>query len=196
MLFQVTSVDLQEINRVLRLIQEGRAQGAVSKVAASFTPSATVSVTSGPGGMAGTSTPPSGTVTPSNIDATGATNNQVLTVVGGIGAWANPAVSSVFSRTGAVTAQSGDYTVAQVTGAAPLASPALTGTPTAPTASQNTNTTQLATTAFTIAVVGTRRKVDIGSLITIPSDRCVVVADYFLVEGDITFQDSTMMVLG
>lgn len=39
-------------------------------------------------------------------------------------------VRSVFGRTGAVTAQSGDYTVAQVTGAAPLASPALTGTPT------------------------------------------------------------------
>ena len=38
--------------------------------------------------------------------------------------------------------------VADVTGAAPLASPALTGTPTAPTAAANTNTTQLATTAF------------------------------------------------
>lgn len=57
-------------------------------------------------------------------------------------------VSSVFGRTGAVTAASGDYTVAQVTGAAPLASPALTGTPTAPTAATATNTTQLATTAF------------------------------------------------
>ena len=33
---------------------------------------------------------------------------------------------------------------------APLASPALTGTPTAPTAALNTNTTQLATTAFVI----------------------------------------------
>ncbi len=42
------------------------------------------------------------------------------------------AVSSVFGRTGAVTAQSGDYTVAQVTGAAPLASPVFTGTPTVP----------------------------------------------------------------
>ena len=31
---------------------------------------------------------------------------------------------------------------------APLASPALTGTPTAPTAADNTNTTQIATTAF------------------------------------------------
>ena len=36
-------------------------------------------------------------------------------------------VASVFGRTGAVAATSGDYTVSQVTGAAPLASPALTG---------------------------------------------------------------------
>lgn len=37
-------------------------------------------------------------------------------------------VSSVFGRTGAVTAQTGDYSVAQITGAAPLASPTFTGT--------------------------------------------------------------------
>jgi hypothetical protein len=37
-------------------------------------------------------------------------------------------VSSVFGRTGAVVATSGDYSVAQVTGAAPLASPTFTGT--------------------------------------------------------------------
>ena len=37
----------------------------------------------------------------------------------------------------------------QLDAKAPLASPALTGTPTAPTASAGTNTTQLATTAFT-----------------------------------------------
>jgi len=37
------------------------------------------------------------------------------------------AVSSVFGRTGAVVAASGDYSVGQVTGAAPLASPAFTG---------------------------------------------------------------------
>jgi len=36
-------------------------------------------------------------------------------------------------------------------GTAPLASPALTGTPTAPTAAVGTNTTQLATTAFVLA---------------------------------------------
>lgn len=46
------------------------------------------------------------------------------TVAGGTGG----AVTSVFSRTGAVTASSGDYTVGQVTGAAPAASPTLTGT--------------------------------------------------------------------
>ena len=38
------------------------------------------------------------------------------------------AVSSVFGRTAAVIAQSGDYTVAQVTGAAPVADPTFTGT--------------------------------------------------------------------
>ena len=59
-------------------------------------------------------------------------------------------VASVFGRTGAVVATSGDYTVAQVTGAASLASPTFTGVPAAPTAAINTNTTQLATTAFVI----------------------------------------------
>jgi len=63
------------------------------------------------------------------------------------------AVSSVFGRTGAVTAQSGDYTVGQITGAAPTASPTFTGTPAAPTAAPGTNTTQLATTAFVAAAV-------------------------------------------
>ncbi|WP_304349761.1 tail fiber protein [Comamonas testosteroni] len=40
-------------------------------------------------------------------------------------------------------------------GAAPLASPGLTGTPTAPTAAVGTSTTQLATTAFVIGQAGT-----------------------------------------
>lgn len=39
----------------------------------------------------------------------------------------------------------------QLNGKAPLASPALSGTPTAPTAAVGTNTTQLATTAFVLA---------------------------------------------
>lgn len=40
-----------------------------------------------------------------------------------------------------------------VTGKAPLVSPALTGTPTAPTAADGTNTTQVATTAFVQAAI-------------------------------------------
>lgn len=63
------------------------------------------------------------------------------------------AVSSVFTRTGAVTAQSGDYSVGQVTGAAPLASPAFTGTPTAPTPLTSDNSTDVATTAYTRAYI-------------------------------------------
>ena len=42
----------------------------------------------------------------------------------------------------------GDHVHPTDTSRAPLASPAFTGTPTAPTASSGTNTTQIATTAF------------------------------------------------
>lgn len=61
---------------------------------------------------------------------------------------AGGAVSSVFGRTGAVVNVSGDYAVGDVTGAAPLASPALTGIPTAPTPTSSDNTTKIATTAY------------------------------------------------
>lgn len=121
------------------------------------------------------------------------TSGTILTGTGtGTSAWTAPTaapVSSVFGRTGAVTAQTGDYTYTQVgadaSGAAataqsnaesfatsavatetsraetaeallaPKASPALTGTPTAPTASGGTNTTQIATTAFVEAALPT-----------------------------------------
>jgi|GEM_PF-5440005 len=46
---------------------------------------------------------------------------------------------------------------------APLASPAFTGTPEAPTANPGTNTTQLATTAFVVAAVLAQSKQSIGS---------------------------------
>lgn len=68
-----------------------------------------------------------------------------------LGSSSGGAVASVFGRTGVVTAQTGDYGVGQVTGAAPLASPSLTGIPTAPTAAPGTNTNQLATTAYVLA---------------------------------------------
>jgi hypothetical protein len=63
-------------------------------------------------------------------------------------------VTSVFGRSGDVVAVSGDYSVNQVTGAAPLNSPTFTGVPAGPTAAPGTNTTQLATTAFVIANAG------------------------------------------
>lgn len=72
------------------------------------------------------------------------------------GNWAAPpgsAVTSVFGRTSAVAAEPGDYSVSQVTGAAPLASPVFTGTPEAPTAPTGTSTTQIATTAFVAGAV-------------------------------------------
>ena len=85
------------------------------------------------------------------VDAQGfVTDVTDVSISGSIGG-----VTSVFTRTGAVTATSGDYSVGQITGAAALASPALTGTPTAPTATGGTNTTQIATTAFVTGAVAT-----------------------------------------
>ncbi|MBF9055666.1 head decoration protein [Thalassobius vesicularis] len=59
------------------------------------------------------------------------------------------------------TPSSHSHSIAQVTSLqaaldakAPLASPALSGTPTAPTATAGTNTTQIATTAFVAAAIG------------------------------------------
>lgn len=55
--------------------------------------------------------------------------------------------------TSALSAQQGVVLKGQVDAKAPLASPALTGTPTAPTATAGTNTTQVATTAFVASAV-------------------------------------------
>lgn len=67
----------------------------------------------------------------------------------------NPAGSTsgqAIVSTGASTAPAwANVPVANVTGAAPLASPTFTGTPAAPTATAGTSTTQIATTAFVSA---------------------------------------------
>jgi hypothetical protein len=81
----------------------------------------------------------------------------VITPAQYVGGGGGGAVSSVFGRSGVVIAATGDYTVAQVTGAAPLASPALTGVPTAPTAGALTNSTQIGTTAYTDSAVGVEK---------------------------------------
>lgn len=67
-------------------------------------------------------------------------------------------VSSFNTRNGAVTLQSGDVTGALGYTPANNASPALTGTPTAPTAAVGASNTQIATTAF----VGAKISGDVG----------------------------------
>jgi hypothetical protein len=59
-------------------------------------------------------------------------------------------VSSFNSRTGAITLQGNDISAA---GGALLVGPAFTGTPTAPTATAGTSSTQIATTAFVAAAI-------------------------------------------
>lgn len=94
---------------------------------------------------------PAFTGTPTAPTASGGTNTTQLATTAFVTAavGAGGVVSSVAGRTGAVV-----LTNADISGSAPLASPTLTGTPTAPTASGGTNTTQLATTAFVTAAVG------------------------------------------
>ena len=89
---------------------------------------------------------------------TGGGSTPVLCVSNGT-AWSSFAsgggggVTTFNTRSGAVVPTSGDYTVSQVTGAAPLASPALTGIPTAPTQSCASNT-DIATGAYVAACAG------------------------------------------
>ena len=87
----------------------------------------------------------------STLNATVPTTGQALTYDGTDLKWAtiSAPVTSVAGRTGAIT-----LAVADVSGAAPTASPSLSGTPLAPTATVGTNTTQIATTAFVLANAG------------------------------------------
>lgn len=69
--------------------------------------------------------------------------------------------AGITGKPSSFTPSTHSHAIAQVTGLqsaldakAPLASPALTGTPTAPTATNGTSTTQVATTAFVSAAIG------------------------------------------
>lgn len=68
-------------------------------------------------------------------------------------------------------------TTAALAAKAPLASPALTGTPTAPTAAQGTNTTQVATTAFTRAEIAALVNSAPGTLDTLGEIATQLVSD-------------------
>lgn len=65
--------------------------------------------------------------------------------------------AETFATNAANTAQTNaeNFTTSQLTAYAPLASPALTGVPTAPTAAGGTNSTQLATTAYALGAANT-----------------------------------------
>lgn len=114
-----------------------------------------VLVTVSTGGTALTVTRGAESTTPA-VHAAGAVFALTITagVLSNLPGGGDGAVSTVFGRAGAVVSATGDYAVGQVTGAAPLASPALTGTPTAPTASALADSTQIATTAYADLAVG------------------------------------------
>jgi len=94
-----------------------------------------------------TGVPTAPTAAAASADGTLATTafvqNAVTAGTAGVASWN--------TRTGAVTLLAADITGA---GGALLASPALSGTPTGPTAAPGTSTTQLATTAFVSAAIG------------------------------------------
>jgi hypothetical protein len=84
--------------------------------------------------------------------AVGVSNNQLATTafVANTVQAIDAGVTTFNGRSGAVQLTSADISAA---GGAPLASPALYGTPTAPTAAPGTSTTQLATCAFVAAAI-------------------------------------------
>lgn len=65
----------------------------------------------------------------------------------------SPAMNGTANKGSSNNYARGDHVHPTDTSRAPLASPALTGTPTAPTANAGTNTTQIATTAFVQAAI-------------------------------------------
>jgi len=98
---------------------------------------------------AGGSYPASGQVLGRVLSTNAAAGNYGILVGAEVQASSgSAAVTSVFGRNGVVAAASGDYSVAQISGAAPLASPTFTGTPAAPTPAASDNSTKLATTAY------------------------------------------------
>lgn len=106
-----------------------------------------------------------GTLTLSQLSPAG-TNGYVLQTVTGAASWVALSATGILATTtpvmdgtGAVgvgtTAARADHVHPSDTTRAPLASPSLTGTPLSTTAAANTNTTQIATTAFVVGQAGT-----------------------------------------
>jgi len=104
------------------------------------------------GGLVNPSVALTGTPTAPTPSA-GNSSTQIATTAFVTAAVLTGSVTSFNTRTGAVTLQATDISGA---GGALLASPAFTGTPTAPTAAPATSTTQIATTAFVTAALTTQ----------------------------------------
>ena len=90
------------------------------------------------------------TVALTNVGTAGTYRSVTTDAQGRIIAGTNPTTVAGYGLTDVYTKTESDTALALK---APLASPALTGTPTAPTASVGTNTTQVATTAYVVAEI-------------------------------------------
>ena len=99
--------------------------------------------------------------------------------------------SANITITAAVTDDSHDHIIGNVDGLqtaldakAALASPALTGTPTAPTATNGNNTTQIATTAFVQTTVAANAALVGGSVTTTAVSKTLAVNEFCTVTAD------------
>ena len=90
----------------------------------------------------------------------------------------NPAMDGTASPGSSSNWAKGDHVHPTDTSRAPLASPALTGTPTAPTAQDGTNTTQIATTAFVHTAVSNAQSGAATFQGTLSSQSTLTSADY------------------
>lgn len=124
-----------------------------------------------------TGNPTAPTQLPGTSNTTLATTAFVMT---------NAGVASWNGRTGAVSLQANDISAV---GGALLASPAFTGTPTAPTAPPNTSTTQLATTAFVMGQLASANVV--SSFNTRTGAVVLTAADVSGVGGALLFQGTS-----
>ena len=136
------------------------------------------------------------------LDLTGATLDvgslDASDVTTGTFADARIAASNVTQHQASLTIAQSQVTnlTTDLAAKAPLASPALTGTPTAPTATGGTSTTQIATTAFVANAVASAGGGDVSKSGTPANNQVAVFTGEFVVEGDgdFTFNSATGIV--
>lgn len=90
-------------------------------------------------------------------------SGATVTQIGGRVSNATPAMNGTGAAGTATSTSRGDHVHPTDTSRAAVASPTLTGTPAAPTAAADTNTTQLATTAFVVGQAGSASPVMDGT---------------------------------